>query len=157
MILVSRCLLGENCRYDGKSKGSKAVMDYLDGKPFVACCPECDGGLSTPRLPSEIIGGDGFDVIDAAARVVMNDGSDVTEQYLSGAKKALELAKESGAELAILKANSPSCGNKSVYDGSFSGKLRAGAGVTAALLMKNGIEVISENEVTDRREDGRRY
>ena len=147
MILVSRCLLGENCRYDGKSKGSKAVMDYLDGKPFVACCPECDGGLSTPRLPSEIIGGDGFDVIDAAARVVMNDGSDVTEQYLSGAKKALELAKESGAELCVFKAKSPSCGCGIIYDGSFTGKLIPGDGVTVELFKKHGYKVITEVDV----------
>jgi uncharacterized protein YbbK (DUF523 family) len=110
-------------------------------------CPEVDGGLGTPRPPAEILGGDGGDVLAGRARVITADGRDVTAAYLSGARRALETARRVGAERAILKSRSPSCGSDSIYDGSFAGRTRAGEGVTAALLRANGIQVSTEEEL----------
>ena len=142
MILVSACLLGECCKYDGGHNRSEAVLRFLEGKEWVAVCPERDGGLPTPRVPSEIRG----------ARVISRDGLDVTEEFRRGAMRTLETAKHSGAELAVLKARSPSCGPDGVYDGSFSGVVVPGMGVTAALLTANGVRVISEEDVAERAE-----
>ncbi len=142
MILVSACLLGECCKYDGGHNRSEAVLRFLEGKEWVAVCPERDGGLPTPRVPSEIRG----------VRVISRDGLDVTEEFRRGAMRALETAKHSGAEFAVLKARSPSCGPDGVYDGSFSGVVVPGMGVTAALLTANGVRVISEEDVAERAE-----
>jgi uncharacterized protein YbbK (DUF523 family) len=113
----------------------------------VLVCPEVDGGLGTPRPPAEIVGGDGADVLAGRARVVTSGGADVTGAYVAGARRALAVAQESGARAAILKSRSPSCGKGGIYDGSFSRSLRAGDGVTAALLRANGIEVVTDEEV----------
>lgn len=113
----------------------------------VLVCPEVDGGLGTPRPPAEIRGGDGRDVLEGRARVVTQAGEDVTEEYLRGARRALERARAAGATTAILKARSPSCGRGGIYDGSFSRSLTAGDGVTAALLQRNGITVLSDEEI----------
>ena len=110
-------------------------------------CPEVDGGLGTPRPAAEITGGDGADVLAGRARVVTRDGRDVTEAYVAGARRALEAARAAGAETAILKARSPSCGKGAVYDGSFSRALQSGDGVTAALLAKSGIRVVTDEEI----------
>lgn len=136
-ILISACLLGEACRYDGKSKPNKAVLDLVTKCQLFPVCPEVLGGLPTPRKPSEIQG----------CRVVMVDGTDVTEQYTRGAERTLEIARENGCDIAILKARSPSCGRGAVYDGTYSGSLTSGNGVTAALLMDNGIDVFDETEI----------
>lgn len=137
-ILVSACLLGCACRYDGKSKPHPGVMDLAKTHTLIPVCPEIYGGLATPRPPSEIVG-----------ECVMNTlGEDVTTAYRRGAEEALRLAKQFGCTAAILKARSPSCGKGSVYDGSFGGILRDGDGITAALLMQNGIEVYTEEEVS---------
>ena len=139
-IIVSACLLGLATRYDGKSKPSISEEDLkrLSEKyHLIPVCPEIYGGLPTPRIPSESIG----------ERVVMKDGTDVTENYTKGSYETLSVCKLLGAKKALLKAKSPSCSKTGVYDGSFTGTLVDGLGVTAELLIKNGIEVFDENDV----------
>ena len=138
-ILVSSCLLGISCRYDGKSKPSTEVLALAEKYNLVPVCPEIYGGLPTPRTPSERVGD----------KTLMRDGTDVTENYLRGANAALSLYRISGAHAALLKAKSPSCGVGEIYDGSFSGTLTARDGVTAELLKKEGIAVFTEAEITD--------
>jgi uncharacterized protein YbbK (DUF523 family) len=106
-----------------------------------------DGGLGTPRPAAEIVGGDGHDVLAGRARVITEEGRDVTAEYVRGAERALEAARDAGASKAILKSRSPSCGCGAVYDGSFTRTRRTGDGVTAALLIENGIEVTSDEEL----------
>lgn len=142
-VLVSACLAGCRCRYDGGANPAAAVGRLVAGGRAVLVCPEEDGGLGTPRPAAEIVGGDGHDVLAGRARVMTITGEDVTDAYLVGAEKALAAARASGATTAILKARSPSCGKKEIYDGSFSGTLTSGDGVTTALLEQNGIEVRS--------------
>ncbi len=144
MILVSACLVGCRCRYDQGSKPHDPVIALIREGKAVPVCPEQMGGLPTPRLPAEIIGGDGDDVLDGRARVVNSAGEDVTAQFLAGAREALRMAEAAGAAVAILKERSPSCGSAAIYDGSFSGGVRSGVGVTAALLRRHGLQVYSE-------------
>lgn len=144
MKMISACLIGCECRYDQKSCLDKDLEQLLREGKVIPVCPEQLGGLPTPRPPAEIIGGDGFDVLDGRARIVDQTGNDVTDEFLAGAQQALKLAKTVGATSAILKENSPSCGSSFVYDGSFSGKKVPGVGLTAALFKRNGIEVRSE-------------
>ncbi|OQB23871.1 MAG: hypothetical protein BWY11_01524 [Firmicutes bacterium ADurb.Bin182] len=144
MIIVSACLCGEFCRYDGGAKPDEEVINLLREGRAVPVCPEQLGGLSTPRSPSEIVGGDGTDVILGKAKVLSKEGADVTGAFLKGAKAVLKIAENHGAKKAILKAGSPSCGKGLVYDGSFSGRLKPGDGVTAALLCQNGIKVTAK-------------
>ena len=146
-VLVSACLAGLACRFDGSSTEDDEVTRLVREGRAVLVCPEVDGGLGTPRPPAEIVGGDGRAVLAGRARVITSDGSDVTQAYIAGARKALEAALRSHARRAILKARSPSCGACGVYDGSFSGRLVAGEGVTAAMLRANGVEVVSEDEL----------
>ena len=136
-ILISACLLGTACRYDGGSKPILSVEALLGRYQLVPICPEQLGGLSTPREPSERQG----------ARVVMKSGEDVTAQYQTGAEQALHLARVFGCKKAVLKERSPSCGAGEIYDGTFSGTLIPGDGVTAQLLKANGIEVFGESEI----------
>lgn len=110
-------------------------------------CPEVDGGLGTPRPAAEIVGGDGHDVLDGKARVVTEGGRDVTAEYVRGAELALAAARAAGATTAILKSRSPSCGRGRIYDGSFTRTAVVGDGVTAALLQRNGIEVLTDEEI----------
>ena len=134
MILVSSCLAGFPCRYDGASKTNEKVKEFvLEGKA-IPVCPEQLGGLTTPRLPSEIRDG----------KVFNSEGYDVTQQFEKGAAAVLQIATQYGCTKAILKARSPSCGKGQVYDGTFSGKLVDGNGKTVELLLRNGIEVITE-------------
>ena len=139
-VLISACLLGIACRYDGKSK-QKFTYDELASLKkrynLIPVCPEIYGGLPTPRTESERI----------SSRVMMKDGTDVTENYKRGALLTLELARIFDCKLAILKERSPSCGNNEIYDGTFLGILKDGMGVTAELLTENGITVISEDEI----------
>lgn len=109
-------------------------------------CPEQLGGLPTPRPPAEIVGGSGEDVLDGTARVLTCDGIDITDNYLRGAREVLRLAQLAGAQEVILKERSPSCASCEIYDGSFTGKLKAGCGVTTALLRRNGFRVVSDVE-----------
>jgi len=141
MIIVSACLAGKPCRYDGKAKPNDEIVALYQRGEAVLVCPEEMGGLITPRVPSEIEFGTGEDVLMGNARVIAKDGRDVTEEFVLGAQKTLYAARSCGAKRAILKAKSPSCGCGTIYDGTFSGKLREGDGVTAALLKQNGIVV----------------
>lgn len=143
-VLVSACLAGRACRFDASAGYDDDVARLVAEGRAVLVCPEVDGGLGTPRPPAEIRGGDGHDVLDGRARVVTEQGEDVTEQYLEGARRALLRARQMGATRAILKARSPSCGTGAIYDGSFSRALVTGDGVTAALLQRAGIEVVTE-------------
>ena len=142
MDIASACLVGEMCRYNGGScEDARIKQMYMEGK-VTALCPECLGGLPTPRCPAEIVGGDGGDVLRSSARVQTQDGIDCTQAYIDGAKETLEVAIRCGARRAYLKSGSPSCGCDRIYDGSFSGIMRDGRGVAAALLAENGIDVI---------------
>lgn len=136
-ILVSSCLLGCMCRYKGDDCKNEAILALAAEHTLIPVCPEQMGGLQTPRDPAEIVNG----------CVVSSAGLDVTAQYKKGAETALHLAQLCGADYAILKANSPSCGKAIIYDGSFSGKKIPGNGVCAALLLENGIPVFTENEL----------
>ena len=147
-VLVSACLAGRACRYDGTGAYEDEVATLVAEGRAVLVCPEVDGGLGTPRPAAEIRGGDGSDVLAGRARVVTGEGIDVTEQYLKGARRALEAARRTGAKQAILKARSPSCGKGRVYDGTFSRTLQVGDGVTAALLRAEGIEVLTDEELS---------
>ncbi|AZD57683.1 Uncharacterized protein YbbK [Pseudomonas chlororaphis subsp. aurantiaca] len=149
-ILVSRCLLGHRVRYDGGASGpfDQLASWQAEGR-VVALCPEVAGGLPTPRAAAEIPGGQGGEVLDGLAQVITTEGEDVSAEFLSGARQALELVRKHGIRIAVLKANSPSCGNLLTYDGSFSGVKVSGEGVTAALLKRAGVQVFSELELTE--------
>ena len=148
MVLVSACLLGINCKYNGSNSLSRDVLELLRNiGSFAACCPELLGGLAIPRGPYEITGGTGKEVVEGEARVKSNRGEDVTEEFLRGARKTLKIVQQNSVRTAILKARSPSCGVNRVYDGTFSGTLIRGDGVAAALLRKEGIELISDENL----------
>lgn len=147
-ILVSACLLGQPVRYDGGAHGPFAqLLRWQAEGRLVTLCPEVAGGLSTPRPPAEIPGGDGGQVLAGRVPVVTVYGLDVTDAFRAGAEAALRLVRERGIRLAILKARSPSCGNRQNYDGSFSGTLIDGEGVTAAALRQAGVQVFNETEL----------
>ena len=150
-IIVSACLLGCECRYDGKSKPCSKVLELAKKKDtvLIPVCPEQMGGLPTPRVPSERqrTSKGSLRSISRSGAVLMKDGRDATEEYKKGAEAALMIAKLNDAELAILKSGSPSCGKGLIYDGSFSGKKAPGNGVTAELLLQNGIKVITEEDL----------
>ena len=138
-ILVSACLLGLRCRYNTEPVTNERVLALAKTHPFVPVCPEQLGGLSTPRPPAERKG----------ERVVDKNGTDVTDAFIKGAEQTLLLARTLGCQTAILKARSPSCGHGRIYDGTFTGALIPGSGVTAELLAKNGIRVFTEDEFPD--------
>ena len=142
-VLVSACLLGTPCRYDGKSKADARVLALAERYELIPVCPEQLGGLPTPRDPSERHG----------ARVVMASGRDVTKNYRRGAEAALALCVQNGCKAAILKEKSPSCGCGLVYDGTFSRRLVSGDGVTAELLKAHGIKVYGESRLPAMQED----
>lgn len=137
-ILVSACLLGRACRYDGESRPHPAVK-ALAAHPdltLIPICPECDGGLPTPRIPAERVG----------ERVLNRAGEDVTAAYRGGAEAACRTARQNGCRFAILKERSPSCGSHEIYDGSFVGKCKKGRGVCCEMLENAGVSVFSEEE-----------
>ena len=138
-LLISRCLLGDPCRYDGKSKPLPAeTLRALRARyDLIPVCPEVLGGLPTPRTPSERQGD----------RVVMKTGADVTEEYRRGAEAALQAAQENQVCAAVLKERSPSCGKGKIYDGTFTGTLTEGNGVTAEMLLEKGFTVYGESEI----------
>ena len=146
LLLVSACLVGIPCRYDGGSCSHDQLQALAAQGDVLPICPEVSGGLPPPRPPAEIQGGDGGDVLEGRARVVNIEGKDVTAEFLAGAQKALRVARCRSIKEAILKARSPSCGVGQIYDGSFSGRLVEGNGVTAALLKREGIIVKNEEE-----------
>lgn len=136
-ILVSACLLGENCKYSGGNNKCDAVIKLGEQFQLIPVCPECFGELPVPREPSEIRG-------DC---VFTKSGVDVTAEFLDGAEKTLYVAMESNCSAAVLKQRSPSCGYGEIYDGTFSGRLCRGNGVTADLLAKNGIMIFGESDI----------
>jgi uncharacterized protein YbbK (DUF523 family) len=149
-VLVSACLLGVPCTYRGDDERHEGLLAELRGWTVVPVCPEAAGGLGIPRPRCELSGGDGADVLDGGARVIDDDGGDHTEAYLRGAHVALDRAGETGARRAVLKDRSPSCGSAGVYDGTRTKTLRPdGQGVTAALLRRHGITVITEHDAVD--------
>lgn len=135
-LLVSACLLGERCRYDGRASESPAVQALGKRFELVPVCPEVLGGLTTPRLPTERRG----------LRVVRSDGTDVSAAFRLGAERTLAVARERNVAAAILKSRSPSCGVGRIYDGTFSGRLRDGDGITAEWLRCAGIPLFDEND-----------
>lgn len=147
MILVSACLIGINCKYNGYNNKNEKVIQYLKDKQFIIACPEQLGGMSTPRDPSEIIELDTDDIIKGQTIVISNKSLDVTNKFKQGAKEALKIANIYNCKEAILKDGSPSCGSSYIYDGTFSSKKIDGVGVTTVLLINNGIKVISEKEL----------
>lgn len=147
MILVSACLLGINCKYNGDNNENDKVIKHLKDKQFIIICPEQLGGMPTPRDPSEIIRLDGDAVINGRTSVISNKRMDVTKKFKQGAKEALKIANIYNCKEAILKEGSPSCGSNYIYNGTFSGTKIDGVGVTTALLRTNGIKVMSEKEI----------
>lgn len=136
-IVVSACLLGENCKYSGGNNYSEKVMKFLEGHQVIPVCPEVLGGLPVPRVPAEIVNG-----------IVTNaEGTEVDREYRAGAERALKIALEQGAQLAVLQSRSPSCGAKEIYDGSFSKRKIPGKGIFAALLEENGIPILDLEEI----------
>ncbi|RXJ70185.1 hypothetical protein CRV08_01060 [Halarcobacter ebronensis] len=153
-ILISACLLGEDVRYDGENSSiayganftfaqKELFMDILCDNEIYSFCPEVSGGLPIPREPAEIIS------LTKPFIIKNKEGEDVTINFLLGAKNALDLCQKEGISVALLKANSPSCGNKNIYDGSFSGNLIPGEGITAKLLNENGIKIFNEKELLE--------
>lgn len=142
-ILVSACLIGVHCRYDGKCQNipefEQMLPKLMEKYNLIPVCPEIMGGLSTPRLPAEIV---------LETSVVNKEGNDVTGQFKRGGLEAVHLAKLYNCRYAVLKARSPSCGSGQIYDGTFSKTLVEGDGITAGMLKKHGIEVFNENNFT---------
>lgn len=136
-ILVSGCLLGENCKYNGGNNFSEKVAEYIKGHEVISVCPECLGGLPTPRVPAEIVNG-----------VVTNrEGQNVDAEFRKGAEAALQIAKEQRIDMAILQSRSPSCGVKQIYDGTFSKTIIDGQGVFAELMRKDGFQLIDVEDL----------
>ena len=138
-ILVSSCLLGDNTKYNGMSNKNDELIKFLKNYEVIKVCPEVMGGLSIPRDPSEIVDG----------RILTNKGIDVTSYFQSGAKKVLDIVQKEKIKVAIFKKNSPSCGYKTIYDGSFNNKKIKGNGITAALLEQHGIIILNEDNYRD--------
>ena len=144
MIFVSKCLWGENCKYSGGNNLREELKRSLAGEEVILVCPECQGGLPTPRPASEIeYGKDGSDIVCGCGKVINSEGEDVSREFLKGAQIVLELAEKYNPEKIYLKQGSPSCGKGRIYDGTFSGKTKEGMGVTAALLEEKGYTVIA--------------
>ena len=136
-IMISACLLGENCKYNGCNNYSQKLIDYCKGHTIIKVCPEVIGGLKIPRDPCEIVDG----------KVINCKGINVNAEFVCGANKCICIAKEESVDLVILQSRSPSCGIDKIYDGSFSGKLIKGHGIFAKLLIDNGIKVIDVENI----------
>ncbi len=145
MILVSACLLGKNCKYSGGNNADALLIDYLKDKEYISVCPEVMGGLPTPRACCERV----------KDRVINNLGENVTEAFIKGAKQTLALAEEYKCTLCILQVRSPSCGTGSIYDGTFSGRIIEGNGITAEYLLNHGFNVISSEAFTEQLKSGK--
>ena len=140
--LISQCLAGAPCRYDGRDNLVPSLRDLVERGEAVAVCPEVLGGLPTPRVPSEI---------QSDGRVRTKNGEDVTEAFVLGAERAMEICRAHGCTVAVLKARSPSCGVGRVYDGSFTGTLCPGSGVFARMLENAGVRVLTEEDIQKER------
>ena len=141
-IMVSACLLGQKCKYDGGDNRSEEVIAFTKDHEVIPVCPETAGGLDAPRLPCEIVGGE----------VINSAGESKDKEFRAGAEKCLALAKEKDIDLAILQPRSPSCGVGHIYDGTFSGKLIEGNGVFASLLNENGFRTVSADDLKNHEE-----
>ena len=141
MIVFSSCITGVKCRYNGSSSYNEKLLKSIN-EEFIHICPEILAGLKIPRRPCEIYGGSGEDVLNGNAKIIDKDGFDITEQMLTGAKKALKICLENNVTKAYLQTKSPTCGYNKIYDGTFSSTLKKGDGIFSALLLKNGIKVI---------------
>ncbi|MCU5746318.1 DUF523 domain-containing protein [Staphylococcus sp. SQ8-PEA] len=144
MILISACLTGAQVRYDGSHKLDRRLRQLVEEGKAISACPEVLGGLSTPRDPAEIVGGDGNDVWTGQAQVRTIRGEDVTAQYKAGALQTLRMVQELNCDTVILKSKSPSCGSIEIYDGTFTGSKKVGNGVVTALLKQYDIKVYDE-------------
>ena len=152
LVLVSACLVGQAVRYDGGDKlcQHNILKKWIEQKRVIIVCPEVAGGLSVPRLASEIVNGaGGLKVLAGLSKVIDSNAKDVTQEFIDGAKIALDLAKSNNIRIAILKENSPSCGTNFIYDGTFTGIKVANSGVTSALLQQSGIQVFNENQLDE--------
>lgn len=136
-IMVSACLIGEKCKYNGKDNYSEKLIEYIKGHEVIAVCPEVTGGLTVPRRPCEIVNG----------MVINKDGESKDAEFRKGAKICLKRALDEKIDLAILQSRSPSCAVKQIYDGSFSGKLIDGQGIFAKMLSENGIKVMDVEDI----------
>jgi uncharacterized protein YbbK (DUF523 family) len=141
MYLISACLAGVNCRYDGKASTNEKVIELVNQGEAVLVCPEQLGGLTTPRISCEIVNQPGD------RKVINREGEDRTREFCLGAERTLAIAKALGVKKAIMKSKSPSCGCGQIYDGTFSKQLISGNGMAVELLLQNGIEVITEKEL----------
>lgn len=146
MIVISACLAGIACRYDGNDNLVTKIQELLEKEETILICPEVLGGLPTPRTPAEIVGGNGDDVLNGTAKVIDQNGNDVTEIFIAGAYEALNQIKDLNPEYIILKERSPSCGSSIIYTGEFNGEKQDGYGVTTALFRRYGFTVISEDD-----------
>lgn len=155
-IVVSACLMGRRCRFDGRDKLDPQLAARLAGRPTIVVCPEELGGLGTPRPACQLSGGDGGEVVDGAAQVIDSDGRDRSDAFIAGAHAALAEAIAAGSKIAILKDRSPSCGTRGVWR---DGAIAPGRGVFAAMLARHGISAVSEADAekllsgADRRDD----
>ena len=148
MKLISACLLGIKCAWDGKDNcRSDKAIELLNFVTLIPVCPEQLGGLKTPRAPQEIQGGTGEDVLDEKCKVLNRNEEDVTQEFITGAEETLKIARQFRIKEFIGKSRSPSCGCGQIYDGAFSQKLIDGDGVTTTLLKRNGIKVIKEEDL----------
>ncbi len=149
MKIISGCLVGINCKYDGKNNLSdinpKILKEYKQGK-LIPVCPEQLGGLPTPREGAQIHKGSGNDVLNKKAKIITRQGIDVTEQFIKGAKETLKIIKSLNIKEVIFKQRSPSCGCGQIYDGTFTKTIKKGNGVTTALLKRNGIKIKTEED-----------
>lgn len=136
-ILVSACLLGTNCKYNGKNNKNERVLEFIKDKEVIPICPEIMGGMMTPRAAAERVGD----------KVLTEDGIDVTKEFKKGANEVLYLAELFNVKKALLKAKSPSCGNNVIYDGTFTHTKTEGSGITSELLKANGITIITEEDI----------
>lgn len=139
VILVSACLLGRNCKYNGENNYNPKIAEFCKGHEVIEVCPEVEGGLLIPRVPSEIVNG----------TVINREGVNVDKEYRAGVSAILERTKDKKIDLAVLQARSPSCGSKQVYDGTFTGKLIEGQGIFAKTLSEMGIKIIDSSEFTE--------
>lgn len=136
-VAVSACLVGKNTKYDGGNNYNVYVMEYLKDKEYITICPEVEGGLTTPRDPSEIIND----------KVLSNKGKDVTKNFVDGANSSLNKILKEGIQIVIVKAKSPSCGHKEIYDGTFTSKIINGNGVFTDLALKHNLTIYTEKDI----------
>lgn len=145
MLIISACLCGIDCTYNGKNNRNPIFEELLRSGQALPVCPEQLGGLETPRTAAEIIGGAGQEVLAGQARVMTRQGTEVSAKYIRGAEQTLKIAQTVDPELVVFKSRSPACGVGAIYDGNFSSRLKEGDGVAAALLKRHGFKIV-DNE-----------